>query len=222
MSKEIIAYSKEITCPVCKKVFSYQVARESKLRMIETDGDLRVNYEPIDPIYYDVIVCTYCGYSRLSSMFSNIHAVGKQEVLKKITPSYMPYTYGDEYSASDAIHRYKLALITKRVLEEEDSEMAFLCLRLAWVYRDLYETEEEENYIRFARDGFFKAYESEDMPIFGMDLETLTYLIGELSRRLGEYEMATQMFSRVIQTKGISARLKNRTQEAIQLIRDNE
>ena len=77
--------------------------------------------------------------------------------------------------------------------------MASLTLRLAWLYREKEMVAEEQDMLQKAIDAYKAAFLKEKMPIGGNLSEvTLTYLIGELLRRVGNLDEALSYLGRVV------------------------
>ena len=107
-------------------------------------------------------------------------------------------------------------------------------MKTAWLIRGKYETlpaetpdflnvkkalqEEEMEFLKNAYEGFQEAFSKEMFPMCGMDENTCTYLVGELARRLGEYEAASRWISRVLTARDANERIKAKAREAKELI----
>ncbi len=203
-------FKRTFSCPVCGKDFENAVVRGSRVRLINTDTDLKPLYEPVDPLYYDVALCTHCGYAATLAGFSKISDNAADAIKAQLSTKFVPKTYPLIYSFAEAIERYQLALLCSVIKNGKNSEKAYLCLKLSWLSRDAKMPDREKLYQQHALKMFMVAYENENFPICGMDSPTLSYLIGELARRVGEYDTAYQFIGRVINTRGINARLKDR------------
>ena len=57
---------------------------------------------------------------------------------------------------------------------------------------------------------FLKAFTQEDFPIAGMDQSTLDYLLAVMSFHFQEYDAAVRYCGDIVQTKGVSAKLKDK------------
>ncbi len=211
-------FKRKFSCPVCIKDFESSAVVGSKVRLIGTDSDLKPSYEPVDPLYYDVVVCPHCGYASLTTGFTNISDNAVDLVKQHISTRFVAKQYPFLYTVDDAIERYQLALLTAIVKKAKISDRAFLCLKLAWLSRDAKQSGKEREYLEHAYKGFCTAYETESFPICSMDSPTLTYLQGELARRLGDLEKAMYFISRVLTTRGINNRLKDRALDVKEMI----
>ncbi len=181
-------YAKEFDCPVCGKTFVNYITRKSKLRLKDMDLDLKANYLMINANCYDVFLCPHCGYAALASHFNKITENQKELILKKIKPFFKPRDYPAPLSLNHAVERYKLALYSAVTIGTKAGLKAIICIKTAWLYRDMGDKANELLFIKSARTGLEDAYKSEPFPIGTMDELTVSYMIGELSRRLGDWE----------------------------------
>ncbi len=220
-------FDKTYKCPVCEKEFKAKMVRAGKTRLIGSDSDLRPKYSGIDAIKYDSIVCPYCGYASLSRFFGNLTDGQIKLITGTVTANFkgMP-EYGDIYTYDEAISRLKLVLLSTIVKKGKNSEKAYTCLKLAWVYRGLSEhlaetgelTEEKEKFcknnenemLKNALEGFVAARQGENFPVCGMDESTLDYLIADIAVRTGKLDLAEQMISNVIVSRNSNTRLKDK------------
>lgn len=229
---ENILYTTKLKCPVCDREVLFRTIKSGKIRLVKTDLDLRPIYDVIDPSMYEVAVCNTCGYAALKKMFLSITPKRIELIKDNISKQFIGRTYPDIYDYEIAIERYKLALLDAIVMEVKDSEKAFLCLKIAWLYRGYLEKEEscddkkreeyqlsEKTFLEHALDGFKIAHFKERFPTMGLDDLTVQFLIGELSRRVGKIEDALRWLSEVIVSKSASRRLKDRALESKDLIK---
>jgi uncharacterized protein (DUF2225 family) len=212
-------YDKSYTCPVCGAEIKAKSVKNGKTRLISKDSDLMPVYEPINPLYYDVVLCHSCGYAGLAKFFDRIKQEQALMVKSVITPKFRPKAYPDIYDADIAIERFKLALLNSVVKKSRMSERAYTCLKIAWVYRQKNDSENELKFLEQALVGFKEAFTKEAFPICGMDTYTLAYLMGELSRRLGNNEEAIRWFGKVIITPGVNPKLKEMARDQKDLIK---
>lgn len=228
-------FDKKINCPCCYKDFVARTIRTGKVKAAEPDTDLRPRYEKMDPLKYDAWVCPECGYASLSRFFPNLTDGQKKLIRENISSSFKGIETGQvKYTYDDAIMRHKLALLNTVVKKGKNSEKAFTCLKLAWLYRGKAESEllinkdadvtelqkEEMNNIKFAYEGFCESFSSEAFPICGMDQTTIMYLLADLARKLGEKDAASRWISNVITTRGISNRIKDKALHIKELLKE--
>ena len=217
-------YDKTFTCPVCEKTFKSKMIRKGKSKYIRSDIDLKPIYYPLKPEYYDVIVCNNCGYAAVSNKFDNLTYSQQGEILEKITPKYVKKDYPDIYDADTAIERYKLALLNCMVKKSRVGEKAYICLKLAWIYRDKEDRKNEFSYLKSAYDGFNEAFTTEKFPICGMDEDTLLYMIAAIGVLIGNLEDSKRILGKLIVKKSLTKRLKDKiidAKERIKIIEEN-
>ncbi len=213
-------YAKNIYCPVCGKTFMNYITRKSRLRLFSTDLDLKPTHLYINANCYDVYLCTHCGYAALQTYFNRVTDKQIEILNQKIRPSYKSKKYIVPLSLGDAAQRYKMALLCALTIGAKAGVKAILCLKTAWIYRDMRDKENERLFLKNARDGLIKAFETESFPIGAMDEMTVMYMIGELSRRVGDFTTASRWISEVVTSKGVKPRMKDRAMESKDLIRE--
>lgn len=227
LSETDFVYDKNFQCPVCARTFKAKVVKAGKVKLEGVDTDLRPIYKDVDPLKYDAIVCTHCGYAALSRYF-NFMTRTYANIIKESISSNFENKFKDTviYSYDDAIVRHKLALLNAVVKRAKDSEKAYTCLKIAWLLRgkrahinpemeksnELISQllEEEEEFILKAYEGFTSAYTSEVFPMCGLDEPTCLYINADLARQLKKYEDAMMLVSRVILSKSSNERIKDK------------
>ncbi len=209
-------YDKSYTCPVCGNPFKAKQIRKGRAKFVSNDDDLKPNYTPVHPDYYDVILCNNCGYAAISSKFDSITMSQQDSVSEKITPSYVKRDYPDVYDANTAIDRYKIALENCEAKKSKWGEKSYIHLKLAWFYRDKGDRENELEHLKIAYDGFNEAFTTEKLPICGLDENTLLYIIAAIGIKIGYEEESIRILSRLIVKKNLSSRFK----EKITLLKD--
>lgn len=220
-------FEKKILCPVCDMEFKSKTVKTGKPRLMGADSDLRPKYSGIDSIKYDAIVCPNCGYAALSRFFSYMTSAQAKLIRENVTNGFkgMPKS-GEIYTYEEAINRHKLALYNSIVKKGKNSERAYTCLKIAWLYRGMRENlprdtkdydnvkkqcvKEEQAMISNAFEGFSVSRAKEDMPICGMDACTFDYLLADLAFKLGKYEIANKFASEVIVARTANTKLKER------------
>jgi uncharacterized protein (DUF2225 family) len=212
-------YAKEFECPVCGKSFVNYITRKSKLRLKDMDLDLKANYLMVNANCYDIYLCPHCGYAALAAHFNRINDNQKELVLTNIKPFFKPREYPAPLSLDHAVERYKLALYSAVTIGTKAGLKAIICIKIAWLYRDMGDRENEIFFMKNARTGLEDAYRSEPFPIGNMDELTVSYMIGELSRRLGDFATASKWVSAVVVAKNAKRNLQDRALSSKELIR---
>lgn len=237
ISETDFLFEKTIECPVCGKSFKTKQVKVGKPRFIGTDSDLRPRFEGIDTVKYDAVVCLHCGYADLLRTFNSISSRQIKDVKENICSTFKGITNElGEYSYPVALQRYKLALYNGVVKHSKLSERAFICLKIAWLYRGQLETlpKDTENYDKVAKEmainellftknayeGFYKAIGKEMPPLCGMDDTTLNFMLAVLGRKCQDYDNAEKFAYAVISNRSATAKIKEKARVELETIKD--
>ncbi len=107
---------------------------------------------------------------------------------------------GGPRNLEDALESYKLALLCAQVIGERDRIVASLLHHIAWLYRYQGNEDQEKRFLGYSLESYIRVFELEGV---GANDARLLYLIGEIHRRLGQFQEAVQWFSRVVQDEKI-------------------
>lgn len=99
------------------------------------------------------------------------------------------------------------------------STKAMISLKISWMYRMLDDSEHEKVFLGQALEGLNDAYISEPFPIYGLQRDSLMYLIGDLNRRVGNDEEALRWYSRTIISTNATYRVKELARNGKELIK---
>jgi len=222
-------YNVTTTCPVCSKDIQVTKVKSNACKMLGSDSDFCIYYETVNPIFYDIWVCGYCGYAAQRDKFPDISFKNAKKIREQITPRWNPRDFSGERDIETALEAFKLALYELELLENsKSSDFARICLRIAWLYRinnkDKENKNKENEFLNFALQHYINAYENERFPIGKFDEVTCTYLIGELYRRVGNPDESLKWFSRIISSPEgrNNGRILELTREQIQLVREQQ
>lgn len=207
-------YDKKVVCPLCHNTINVKAVRNSRLRLVKRDTDSMPVYQDINPLFYDVWLCNHCGYARLQNQFASLISPAEATLIRQnVTSKWQPRDYPSTYGPEIAIERYKLALYNAMVREAKSSEMGMLYLKLAWIYRSLNDQANEITCMQQACHYLEKAFQDEEPPVLGMDSATHMYLIGELHRRLGNFDKALRWFGEVLLSSKASKSVKDKARD---------
>lgn len=239
ISEEDLLFDKTFVCPVCDEEFQSKMIRTGKVKLLSADTDLRPKYQIVDCLKYDALVCPSCGYASLNRFFKFMLNAQAKLIRTNISSSFkgLPVT-GSTYTYDDAISRHQLALANAIVKKGKNSEKAYICLKTAWLYRGKAEslpkeTPDRENVLKQlnaveqelllnAFEGFEAAFSKESFPMCGMDEITVMYLVAELARRVGKYEESSRWVSKVLTSKGVNERIKNKARDIKELLNQDK
>lgn len=207
-------FDKKIICPVCNSTFYQKAVKVKSPRIISKDSDFFIRYKSINPYFYDVWICNSCGYSSLKSEFFKLRDFQKNQILEKISPKWSKKNYPEILNVDNAIERYKLALITSNIINKRATISAIITLKLAWMYRLKEDSNLESFFLEKSLTCFLDAFYNDPFPIFGLQRDGLTYLIGDLYRRLNDNKNAILWFSQVITSINASPKIKEMARTA--------
>ena len=214
-------FDKTVICPVCGSIFKTTCVKSKSPRIDSKDSDFFIRYSPkVNPYFYDVWLCNSCGYAALKSDFENLRSFRKELVMSNVTPKWTPREYPKILNEKNAVERYKLALVNAMLTSSPDSTKAMISLKIAWMFRLLDNKKMELSFIGQALEGFRDAYQNEVFPIYGLQRDSLTYLIGDLNRRIGNDDGALLWLSKTIVNTNASYRVKEMARSIKDLIKN--
>ncbi len=190
-------YNKSLVCPVCQKKIEVTKVKAKDCVVSSRDTDFCVYYEGVNPIFYDVWVCGNCGYAAQGEKFEEISDRDVKAIKEGITRHWKPRDFTGERDIDKALEAFKLALFNLTKMDAKTIDYAKVCLRIAWLYR-MKEDKRETEFLRYAVRYYCETFESERFPVGKLDEYTCMYMIGELERRVGNYNDAVVWFNKVI------------------------
>lgn len=192
-----LLYNKKIMCPVCNREIEVTKVKTKACKVKSRDTDMCVHYENLNILFYDVWVCENCGYAALQDKFEGLFTRDIQVIKDKISKHWNKRSFAGERDVKKAIEAFKLALLNLKVRNAKSSELAKICLRIGWLYRDKKDPKELE-FLNFALISYNDAYQKERFPLDKLDEITCMYIIAELFRRVGKLDEAILWFSRIV------------------------
>lgn len=211
MSEELKPlYDKKVKCPICSANYTTKKMRSRFIRVEKIDSDFFTHYKDkeLNPIFYEVSVCPKCGYA-FADTFSTSFPPNAIELIKsQITANWKERDLSEERTLEQAVDVYKLAILSGSLKQEKSVVMAGLCLRLSWLYRMLEEPVQEMRFMKLSLEKYKNSYIESDYIGTQLSEMRLIYLIGELSRRIGDRDEAVKNFSKVVNHKNRSFETK--------------
>ncbi|HWQ41221.1 MAG TPA: DUF2225 domain-containing protein [Desulfosporosinus sp.] len=196
-------YEKKLTCVFCGTRFTSLRVRSRFAIPYQIDSDFCPHYRAgnYNPHFYFVNVCPECGFA-FSEEFSDEFTKGTKEIIRvQITENWTKRNFGEVRDIQQALESYKLAILAGSLKKEKNTVLAGLCLRLAWLYRAEDNLEQEKRFLGLALNAYEEAFAHSDFTGTSMTELKILFMIGELSRRLGQYKKAITYFSKIIQHK---------------------
>ena len=181
----------ELTCPVCENAF-----RSQTVVATNAFGGKRTDFHEraagMQPLPYFVHMCTHCGYAGVERDFSEQIDLG-DEIRGHVWSDLATALLRELPSGS---LKYDHAAKVAEWQGNDPRYLADLYLRAAWCCVDERDIEAERYFRRKAAARFAEALEQFD----GVAIEeraVITYLIGELWRRIGNDDRALEWFDKV-------------------------
>ncbi len=181
----------ELRCPICDTRFtSQQVTSTNSFGGKRTDFHERA--AGTQPLPYLIHMCGRCGYSGAERDFTDEADVSpglREHVWNELAPqlSTVAISGSEKYDAASKVAEWQ---------GMDVRQVADLLLRAAWCCVDEQDTEAERFFRRKAAWKFEEALASFD-GVAHDERAVLTYLVGELWRRVGHAKEATLWFDRV-------------------------
>jgi len=181
----------ELQCPVCETRFRSQAVVSTN-----SFGGKRTDFHEraagTQPLPYLVHTCNRCGYTGAERDFTEeaeVTPVLREHVWSELAPviGKAPISGSEKYEAAAKVAEWQGL---------EPRHVADLLLRAAWCCVDEGDVEAERFFRRKAAWAFEKALESWD-GVAREERAVLTYLVGELWRRVGDAALARDWFDRV-------------------------
>ena len=184
-----------LTCPVCGTTFSSQAIGSTN--QVGQDTDFRPHTAGLDPLPHYVHVCPNCFFAAFQGDFEKVEERVRQFVLSgKLRPEEI--VGAEPVGALKGSTKYLLAA---RCYEHDSRatnlRLADLYLRASWCARQEGRKQRERECQTEAVLRFEKAVDEGE--VAEDQLQVTLYLIGELYRRLGLFELAVQFFDEALQ-----------------------
>lgn len=194
-------YDKNCKCVMCEQVFTTKKVRSRFVKVLSFDTDFAPNYAEgfVNPNLYYVNVCPNCGYSFTDEYSSYFPPGAKQIINDKICSQWVPRDYSLERSVQEALNTYKLGIYCSILKKEKHIVSAGLYIRLAWLYRSLDNKDQEMRFLKLALVEYTESFSTGDFKGTQVSELRLMYLIGDLSKRVGNSQDAVRFFSKVIE-----------------------
>lgn len=194
-------YTKKHICIYCEKSFTSLSIRPRYSIPFQTDSDFCPHYKnkEVNPHYYYVNVCTECGFA-FSKEFSHKFPPGSKEMIKvQIEDQWEKRDFSKLRDFRLAVDSYKLAIYAGSIKREKHVTLGGLCLRLAWIYREENNNEQEQRFQSLALKEFEESFKISDFLGSSMTELKMLYICGELQRRLGDLTKAISYFAKIIE-----------------------
>lgn len=194
-------YKIKVQCNCCETSFQTSRVRPSLKKAIKTDTDFCSYFKDVNPDFYVVRVCPYCGFASTENFKEKLTEKQRKAYYEKLGNQWQYKDYSGVRTEADAMECYKLSLLSAQTIGEKDRIIAGLLHHIAWLYRYQGNVEQEKRFLRFALGSYISVFETERESLSNA---RLMFLIGELHRRLGEFNAAVKWFGRIINDRSIT------------------
>jgi uncharacterized protein len=190
-------YQVEKTCPICENKFKLTKTRGQAVT-VSTDTDFCTHFRDLNPYYYTIWACPHCGFAAHEERFFTLQEGALLKLKTFLTGRQVNLDLSGARTWEQAVTSYKLAIFYASMVALPSSHIASLELRLAWLYREKNMVDEEMGMLNRAVKNYEAAFMREQTPIGNLTEVTLTYIIGELLRRVGRYDEALSYLSKTV------------------------
>jgi uncharacterized protein len=180
---------KPFECAFCGKVFQDDIAVGSNTSSAQ-DTDFRTHSKGVQAIPHYVHTCPFCGFT------DDLHEEELQhEERERILEYLSTRSLGQGLGGLSSTQKYELLANLFIIRNRPSMEIAQVYMKAAWMAEDESNLELGNRFRECAKDFLVRALETHEV-----ERETapvITYLVGELNRRLGKFNEAAEWFSRV-------------------------
>lgn len=200
-------YQMQVECLYCEKNFETTKVKSSKAKVVKRDSDFCIHYDGPNPLFYDIFLCPHCGFAFYNS-YRKLSDANKKKLKELYISKVSIKDMGGVRTIDEAIHAFKLALLTSSIINERKFVTANLALKLGWLYRMLGNEEQELRFLTLALDDYVYMMANENIEQEGVDEDKLMYLMADLNARLDRYVEARRLFSYLMTEKKVSPKYK--------------
>jgi uncharacterized protein (DUF2225 family) len=181
---------KSLTCPCCLREFESQLVIGYQVG--DKDADFCPRYTDGNPMPQFLHVCPDCGFVGFEADYRNLK---EESRIKKVQDLLAGFRWEPGQTLGGA-ERYRRAALIATYCGKRSAEVADLYLQATWCSRMEGEPDDDQKNARRKAIKYFElALAAEE---FGPDdLPVVHYLLGELSRRLGDTAKARKHFDQL-------------------------
>ena len=210
---------KRIICPACKAEFKGWQPRMTALRIRREHSDLfYAEYDGPNPNHYSVVVCPACLYAAYDNDFAELSGSVKERVRADAGERrklYGAHDFDGLRGVAAVQASYELALRCYAVRKRGRVGLrAALYLQMAWLACETHQPGPEREYLELALEHYRQSY-AQESPGTAKDQIKQTFLIGDLSLRLGQFDEAVRWFQETVKHPAIGQfpELERRTRQ---------
>ena len=123
-------YDKKINCTICNNTFFSKKIRSRAIRVEKVENDFSTVYKDpsLNPVLYEILVCTECGYAFNDQFGSQLTDTLKERFRTNISSKWNKQSFTGERTYKEAVKTFKLAILTANETGEKAVVKAGLCL----------------------------------------------------------------------------------------------
>lgn len=202
----------EVTCPCCGAAFN-----APELMSTNTFGgrttDLHAKAVGFDPIVFMVGTCPQCGYTDYSHNLIKGDITLTDDLKRRVFDELTPHLPVEQRINPALCYEFLAKIAQWR--GTDPLKIGDLYLRAAWCCQD-YGQQQGEHSNRLAAIAYYKRW-LDHTPLRDEEYFVITYLVGELYRRVGNADSAREWFDRVLD--GVGAEAGEKLQRIAELAR---
>lgn len=196
-------FSKAIICPCCNESITVKMMRTTIIPLERIDADLREVYTGFEPLWYQIWVCSHCGYASFHLTFLQVNQRVKDFIRESSSLIKNTFTLGfsEPRTLYEVFNSYYHLLYIMENSGVEPMDMAKIWLRLCWLYRDLGEGENEEHALKRSLHYYQEAYYNTSMIITPKQEARMNLLMGEILFKIEERKEALRKFHNALENR---------------------
>ncbi|MDR2531955.1 MAG: DUF2225 domain-containing protein [Oscillospiraceae bacterium] len=217
---DIISLTK-VACPLCGRKFDSNWVLASKLRRQGTDPDMRVRYKDVEPLYYSIVTCPNCLFSAETTTFPEASKKQADAVAQKTAPYRLDTAIktGSERDTFTVFAGFYLALLcAPAVQESHELTTAGLWLKISRLYEDCGDKKMHMYAVKQAFDTYTYIYTN--LRINDKQTQQVSYLLGELNFKMGDFDAARRFFFNLKADKDTPSSMRNQVDIRLETIRE--
>ncbi|HEY3081956.1 MAG TPA: DUF2225 domain-containing protein [Chloroflexota bacterium] len=196
-------WKKSYKCPLCDFPFPMLQVRDQFVEIASRDSDLYERHRGINVLHYAVVACPHCYFAAMPDDFGRVFANEREAIERALAPirtriGHLDFSDREFRTAQHAQASFELAIVCYSHRRNSYRKVAGFYHRLAWLARAAGQEEVERRHLAVARDGYVSALERREADDPRIEL-TVTYLIADLSRRVGDTAEAGKWVGQVLQ-----------------------
>ncbi|MGJ8455269.1 DUF2225 domain-containing protein [Pseudothermotoga sp. U03pept] len=192
-------WEQEFKCPVCSKKFHTLRLFSNAIKIRDRDSDMKPTYDGVNALLFQLVTCPECFYTTFEGDFENPVPPEKQKMVSELCErlkKMISVDLSENRTLKDGASLFTVAAAIYALLGKH-LKAAEAYLKLAWLLRDLNNSEEEKKALSGALKHFTESYMNEELS--EQQQIMVIFYLGELNARLSNKSEAIKWFSTLIQ-----------------------